>query len=403
MRIEKFLVLAMIFIFLVFSVSAIGVTPGKITIDYEPGVQKHVSFKIINSENERIQVVLSKQGDLANAIDLNEREITLSPGQTEREVTYTVNIPSDLSPGSNTAQIVVLQVPNTQGTSEAFVGAAVAVITQLQINVPYPGKYAEAGLNIINAGQGEDAKFVIPVVNKGKADLVDVKAQVDIYNQLNERVDSFTTNSIQVSQGSRKELVYNWKADVPPGRYRAAVALIYDGETINLEKQFNVGVASLEIREIDVKEFNLGQIAKFDMLVENTWSEPIRGLHGQIQIFDSSGEILADFKSAQSDIQPFEKEVLSLFWDSAGFSQGVYSAAIYLNYGDVSSRQDVTFDVSQNDVRITGVGYVISSSPSSGGGSNSLVVILVTVIIVLIIANILWFMVLRKKLHKKVK
>lgn len=389
-------------IFLVAGVSALGVTPARTTLNFEPGLQSTISFSIINSEHKDMNLVIYAQGSLNNSISLKENSITMSAGEESRQMSYDVSLPNQLPPGLNIGEVVILQLPGKSGASEAYVGAALAVVTQLYVYIPYPGQYAEAALNVINAEQGGDAILIIPVINRGKEDLSSVKANIDIYNKLNEKVASFNTVEIELLSGERTELVHKWKADVPVGSYRAVVTLIYGNnppKIINLEKQFNVGTPDLELQQIEVKDFYLGDIAKFEMLIENKWSEQISNAYAQTQIFDKEGGIMADFKSAQQDIPALSKIMMVSYWDTAGVREGTYETKIFLRYGEKSSQKNLKVKVSQNSIEIIGLGYVISSEKPKPGSSN-LVFILIIVIVVLVLINLLWFLFLRKRLRK---
>lgn len=396
-----FSIISLIFILaIISSVSALGVTPARTTVDFTPGLKKTVSFSIVNSEKKNLEIAIAKQGELKDYVSLSTQSVSLSSSDDSRQVSYDVNLPQSLSPGLHTAEVIVLELPSQSGSSEAYVGAALAVVTQLYVYVPYPGKYADAELNIVNADNNKEVTFVIPVLSQGEFDLTDVSANIDIYNSASQKVASFNTDSISVKSGERKEIVSKWKADVPVGTYTAKVTLIYDGETKSFEKTFNVGSQDLELQSLQVKNFNLGDIAKIEMLVENKWSEQITGAYAETQIFNDKNEMIADFKSQSYDIPALTKKVLLSYWDTAGVREGKYKTKISLNYGDKSLPRDIELKVSQNNIEAIGLGYVISSSSSSGGNSN-LAVILVVGIVVLVLINVVWFIVLRKKLTGK--
>jgi hypothetical protein len=384
-------------------VSGLGVTPGRTTIDFVPGLEQEVTFNVVNSESKDASIVLTTQGELRSHVTLNEKELFITSGEKNIPVSYTVRLPDSMEPGTHSAEIVVLELPDTSGTSEAFVGAALAVVTQLIVKVPYPGKYAEAKLNVINAESDSDIQFIIPIANLGKSDIFDARANVDVYNKLNEKVGSFDTKSVRVNSGARSEIVHVWKSDgLPAGQYRAVATLIYDSQTLTLEEYFNIGSADLKLESVEVAEgFELGDIAKFDMLVENKWSEPISGAYAQTHVFGPDGKILEDFKSQNYDINPLQKEVMTSYWDTAGVKEGKYKVAIYLKYGEKSFREDLEFKVSQSKIEIIGFGYVISEKEFASGDNSKLVMILIGVIVFLVIVNLSWFIILRKKFFKK--
>lgn len=392
-------ILAILLALILFSanVLAIGITPGRTTVDFEPNLQKTVSFSVVNSEKINMDLVVYVQGELNGSISLKETSFKMSSSEEGREMSYELVLPATLSPGLHSAEVVVLQLPS-KTSSETYVGAAVAVATQLYVYVPYPGKYAEAQLNVVNAEQNQEMMFAIPIINRGNLGLERVRATIDIYTKLNEKVGTVNTNEISLQSGERGEVAGKWNVNVSVGTYRAVATLIYDEQTLQLEKQFDVGSQVLDLQTIEVNNFNLGQIAKFEMLVDNKWSEPISGAYAQTQIFDSSGAVMADFKSPSYDIPPLEKKLMISYWDTAGVKTGTYSSRVSLRYGEKSAEKDLQLKVSNDKIEVIGLGYVISSQ--SSGGNNNLVLILGIGLGVLVLINALWFIFLRKKLKK---
>ena len=391
------LILLLIGIFMISSVYALGVSPGRTTLDFKSDLQKSIEFEIINSGKEDINVILSAQGGLAKYITISSETISISASEHSKTVSYSVNFPEDLEPGLHTGKIFIMEIPNSDESSGSAVLATLAVVSQLYVNVPYPGKFATSDMVIYNANKGDDVTFVFPVISRGEFDLTSVRANVDIYNSLNEKVDSFNTNSIKIPSGEKKEIVYKWKADVPVGNYRATASLIYDEGIINLEETFSVGSEELELQEINVNGFVLGEIVKLEMLVENKWSEPINEAHIETKIKNDRGDIVSSFDSANYDIEPLTKQVFMSYWDTAGVSIGNYDAEVSICYNDKSSKKSLEFRVEENELTIIGLGYVISDD---GNESNSLITVLVVVIVLLVLVNLLWFFLLRKKLKK---
>ena len=396
---SKNLIFLLLAVILVCQVSALGVTPARTTIDFEPGLKRVVSFDVLNSEGKDLNLVIASQGDLKDYISLSESFVSLSSGEGSKTLTYSLSLPNKLEPGLHTGEIVILELPSGGETSEAYVRATLAVITQVYVYVPYPGKYAESKMNIINADQGGDVVFIFPVISRGEFDLTSVKANVDIYNQGGEKIDSFNTQEISVSAGEKKEIVHKWNAGVLIGEYRAEASLIYDGEVISLEGTFSVGSQDLELQEIKVDSFSLGEIAKLEMLIENKWSEPISDAYIETKILNDKGDIVSEFKSASYDVEPLKKQMFTSYWDTAGVLVGTYETILSIKYGDKSSTKNLEFKVEENKLTILGLGYVISED-GGGEGMNSLVVILIVVIVVLVLINLLWFLLLRKKLKR---
>ena len=394
---NKVLVILLFGIFMISSVFALGVTPARTTLDFEPGSSRSVEFQILNSGNEDMKIVFSAQGELAEYISLGVKDAEIGATEGSKTFSYSLNLPSELTPGLHTGEVFALQLPSGATSEGSQILATLAVRTQVHLYVPYPGKYANAKMYVYGADVGEEVRFVIPVVSAGEFDLTSVRANIDVYNKLGEKVASFNTDSVSVASGARKELVYNWKADVPIGDYIAKASLIYDEGTLDLEETFSVGSKELELQEISVNDFSLGEIAKLEMLVENKWSEPIGGAHVETTIVNDRGGVVSSFKSASYDVGALSKQVFVSYWDTAGVKVGTYETEVSINYADKSSKKGLQFDVEENRLTVIGLGYVISAG---GGESNSLMYILIGAVVVLILINLLWFFLFRKRFKK---
>ena len=393
-------ILVLIMVLTISSISALGVTPGRQIIDYEPGSVKEVSFKILNSDNEDLNLIVSSRGDLKSDIRLNEKEISISSDEASKEVSYTINMSKGMKPGQHTGEVMILQIPEEREEQGAYVGASLAVITQIRFHVPYPGRYAEAELGVSSGGKGEEVKFYLPITNRGKFDLVNVRAVLDIYNPLNEKIESIQTPGIDLASGKSNELKTEWLADVNPGKYKVIANIIYgqeNGDTIELEETFNIGDQTLQLQSIEVNNFNLGEIAKIEMLVENKWSEDAKDAYILTEIF-SDNELMSQFKSASQDVPSLSKSVLTAYWDTAGVSQGTYDTKVHIKHNKESQEENIKLEVKEHEINAIGLGYVISERESSS--DNSLIIILVVLVIILMIVNI-WFLFLRKKLLGK--
>ena len=116
-----------------------------------------------------------------------------------------------------------------------------------------------------------------------------------------------------------------------------------------------------------------------------------------MQVLNNEGDIMAEFKSATYNLPPFGSELLVAFWDTEGVKTGTYDAKAFINFGQSSIQKELTLDISNNDITVVGVGYVIKSGSSNG----SLTTILIIAIAVLVILNLTWFLILRKKVKNK--
>lgn len=399
---KKFLVIFISVLYLSTLVCALGISPGRNSLSFKPNMKGHSAFNIVNSQHKKLIVSVSVRGDLAPYIDLEDLRVKMTGLDEQETYMYSYEFPDQLPPGLNTADIVITEIPEGSEDSDAYVGATVAVAHQIYVTVPYPGKYAEADITVSNQGSSNDVLFVMPVLSKGKFDLTSVRANVDIYDADGLLVHSFNTDPIEVASQERREIKYVWDSTgVGMGEYLADATVIYDGETINLKKRFTIGDEVLELQDIYVDDFSLGEIAKMEMLVQNNWNKIITDAYSRTKIYDEAGKVLADFNSANYDIDAGEKKVIVSYWDTAGVYEGTYETTISLEYGSDSIENDLEFVVKNDALKVVGLGYVISSGgdvkSSSSGGSP----VLIIVVVLLVLVNLLWFFVLRKYLSKK--
>lgn len=396
------LLLPIILIFLIVNVSALGMTPGRTNLNYEPGKKVDLQFTIVNSEGKDLDLVIYPQGEFNQSIFLPEVSIHMAAAEQSKTISYSLSIP-ELKPGEHIGEVVVLQLPGKSG-GNTFVGAAVGVATQIAIFVPYPGKYAEAEMHVVGPDENGKVNFVIPVTSRGELDLTRVRATVDIYTSLNEKIETVTADEIIIPSKERKEIVAVWDSTKSaPGPYRAIATILYDESSLKLEKEFVIGTQRLSLEGIEVNDFSLGEIAKFEILVENKWSQRLEGVFAEMVVYNSNGEAMAQFKSPEYNIESLTKSLIVAFWDTGGVKEGTYDSSLFLKYGSNSEQKDLKLEVKENEINVVGVGYVISKGKGKSGSifGSGLTTTLIIGIVVLILINLSWFLFLRKKLKRK--
>jgi hypothetical protein len=392
-------ILLSLFILVIFTshVLAIGITPGRTTLDFKPNLQKNLEVTVINSQKTDISLSVGVQGELKDSILLKQKEIKMSSTEEEKNLAFSISLPQSLSPGLHTAEVVVTQPSNKNSNGQANLGADLAVATQIAVYVPYPGKYLEAQLAVAD---GEKKKnFGVSMINRGSEKIQKIKANIEIYDSEKKKVGSVETNSISLDPGQKGEVTASWNINVPNGKYNAKAIIDFDGKGIYVEKEFEVGEFVLDLLQVYVKDFKLGGIAKFNMLVKNKWNEPISKAYAEMRVLDKEMKEIADVKSSTYDIPAQMQTEMVYYWDTKGINAGIYNANIIMYYADKKTQQDLKLDVRQDSINVIGLGYAISSESSST--SNGLVTILVVIIGFLVLLNLLWFFVLRKRRAKR--
>lgn len=393
---------ALILIVLLMSgVHALGLAPAKAVVDFVPGAESTISFNIINSGSRTLVLNVGAEGELAQYIEILNRQVVMGPEEGTRKVTYIIRLPQTLSPGLHTSDIVVRQSPLVGGEG-AFVGASVAVAHQLHVNVPYPGKYLDIGIDTFQEKNGE-IRFVIPLMSRGKLDISAARAEIEVFSPLNEKVADLSSDSIAIPSKERKDLSVSWEADVSPGVYRAVVNVFYDGEAPRtIEGEFDVGGDVLVITSLEVNGFSLGEIARFEAVVENLGESEVKGVFFRILVFDGNGNKLPNLESQRLDVEAFEEANLDLFWDTLRIEAGEYDSVLVLNFNGKSLEEEFTMDVSQDGIEIIGLSYGISEvSFSPGFELPNRNTVLIIVIVALVIVSLILFLLFRKKKKRR--
>ncbi len=384
------------------NVSAIGISPGRTTVDFTPNLHKEVQFKIINNEHKDMKVLLYVEGELNNSITLYNKVIDFAASEESKTFKYDADLPASIDkPGEHEVKIIAMELPKEAGEGK-FVGATAAVATQLLVRVPYPYKYAEIELSVVESEVNGTTSFYVGVSNLGQHDLVDVSANIEIFNAANERIAIVKTNKKTINAMTRAELVASWNANVNAGKYRAVASLVYDDNKLaTAEKVFSIGTLNLDIVDIAVRNFRLGDIAKFDITVENKWSDVIKDVFAQLQILDEKGSTIANTKSATADVPALGRQVLVAYWDTAGIKEGTYSGKLILIFADKTLEKMLKTDIRLNSIKVEIVGASITARATAAeGGRQNLMFIL---IVLLIAVNIGWFAYFKRRERKQAK
>jgi len=383
------LTILILFILILPNVFAIGISPAATTIDFEAGLEKTYSFSVVNSENKDTSIVLYVQGELSNYIELSHTSDFLSSGDSAKQYSFTLKLPDTMDAGLKEGEIVVMDIPQNAGGGGTNVNAKVALVHQVHVNVPYPGQFIDVRADII-AG-GEMTKFIIPIRNKGTEKIQKASADIEIFLS-GEKIDSIKTNEIDIRAGEEKELYAEWKPS-KIGEYLARINIKYDGSEKTIEKEFEVGETLIKIEDIRAENFQLGEVAKFELTLNNEWSENVRDVYVKMQFF-KDGNLIEEAKTPTQDIASGRVEKFNAFFDTSGIEAGTYDVKIILNYNGKSSERETTAEITDNSIVVFGFGGGVK-------GERNWMMIGFIILGVLVVGNIAWFIFLRKKFMKK--
>jgi hypothetical protein len=387
------------------SALAIGITPGRTTIDFEPGLQEEVQFTILNNDHKDMNVLFYvKEGPLSDIVTLYDNIITMRADEDFKSFKYSISMPDEINePGMHEVNIIATDLPNTKDYGGAFVGATTAVVTQLMIRVPYPGKYATVEVEVPATKTGEPVNFFIKTRNLGEEDIGSAYAAIDILGPTNELVERLETDEASIGAKSWKEFKVVWERPPNPGIYYASVTLRYDedneGGMAKARKEFSVGDMFIDVTDIQVRNFRLGGVAKFEIQTESRWNQKIEGVYGNMLIEDSGGNSVADVKTASVDVEPFGREELAAYWETEGVKAGDYTGRFVLHYAGRRTEKELVTHISPNDMQIDilGLGIGAITAEASDTGVFTIDTIILLLLVILVAINMGWFMFFRRR------
>ena len=392
---KKLLTWMLALLLLVPTAFSLGITPGRTTIDFTPNADREFNFKVINNEYRDLSVMLLVQGELEDTITLHQEIITFTSEEYSKSFTFDINLPAKLeTPGIHEASIIAVELPEDY-EGQTSVRATAAVAMQLRVKVPYPGKYLEAKLDI----ETKDNKtlFFVSASNLGTDNIQRAKATIDIYDPENKKVATVETTERSIRSKQRVDLVGS--AALTKGAYKAVMNLTYDEHSLIQEKEFKIGDLWIDVREIFVRNFRLGEIAKFNILVESVWNELIQDVYAQLIMKTKDDDIVADIKSPSFDIKPNERTTTFAYWDTEDIGEGVYYGKVILHYEGKTTEKALRTYVSLDGIEVIDLtAAAVQLEPGRGLDKEA---ILTLSIIIIILTNIGWFIYFKRKQARK--
>lgn len=396
----KIIIWILALILIVTSVFALGITPGSKTFNFEPNLNKEIKFHLINNEHIDMNIELSAEGDLGQYISFVNNNLNFNPNDESKEVIVNLNLPLEIKePGTKVIKIKAVQSNVELNNKGTIINADLAVVSMINILVPYPGKYVEFSLEANNINN--QTILIVPVYNKGIESIQSAKAEIEIYTLDNKFVKTYLTNELSIKSKTKTELTSVVSDAFDSGLYNGKVKLTYDGRVESIEQKVTIGASLMEIIGIYVNNFVLGQIAKFDMVVQNLWNKDIINIFGNVILYDSAGSEMANLKTPSETIGALTKKVLSSYWDTKGVEEGIYTGKAVLNYENKTTEKTLKTQITLNSIKTEFIGTGLVIGEQSGSQINKEKVLKVLVIM-LVIGNITWFLYFRKKFrHEK--
>ena len=397
------LIFSLLFLALVSpSAYALGIAPSRIIIPYSPG-NHTVEFRIINDDHATETLSIAAGGELGEYATLDSSSLSITAEQREIPVRYTIDLPAEadvhsLEPGQRNLDISVTERAENGGSSQgAAVGVGLALTHQLKVDVPYPGTYAEGLLFIVQQTVQSPITFSVALYNKGSVPFTAEGTVVmkDPSDPANATIGGVFLSSATLRPGGQAKLEGTLDRRAPPGAYEAQALIKYAGKNLLLEEQFSVGKWLVNITTINVSDFKLGSIAKFDIALSNDWNLPAN-ITADVAISDRSGRAIAQPLPTTLLIRRYANSTLNVFWDTTGLSPGYYSLKLRLAYADKAPEYLYYLNVSANTIMISQQPPPESIAQGFALSAAETTTIVIASLIVIVLLNGVWLFFIRR-------
>jgi hypothetical protein len=166
--------------------------------------------------------------ELSQWLTLDTQELALNPGE-EKEITVTIAVPENATPGSHFGAVVVSMEPPRLRRTGAAVGYEVANIISIRVAGDVVEEAQIRSFSTGNYVYGEPkVDFSSRVENKGSV-LLRPFGPLEIYNMFGKRVAMITLNENKSGIFPLSERTFDivWEAEGGFGRYEAVLSLVY--------------------------------------------------------------------------------------------------------------------------------------------------------------------------------
>ncbi|MDD4082349.1 MAG: hypothetical protein PHD05_03080 [Sphaerochaetaceae bacterium] len=397
----KYILIGFLFFLLVGTAFSLSVGPGRVEYLYKPGLEGEFNLTITENTGRPVDLVVYAEGSLAEYITISTPNFHLNANEV-KVISYSFKLPDDLNSFGRNENLIIVKttIPPKERTST--ISAAVAIAHQFWVHVPFPKVFIEPRLKVENVTlesvkSGDPIFLDVTLINLGSED---APSKIDflIKNSKGEVIYRFEPREKLVKKGEQEIVQYDWYVENPSqaeaGIYTAVANVDFSGDKpTSASGEFKIGVATVLPKSVKVNEFELGQIAKIEVMLESIWSSPIPGAYAKIFLLNESKEVIRNpSPSASVTVSAWDEMPVEIFLDTSGLDKKVYDMNVVIYFSNRETSKIFKFDAT---------GSKVDESKSTGANTISMdmfLMILGGFVVVVIIVFIILFLFLSKRM-----
>ncbi len=330
-------------------VLGLGITPAKKIISYEPGLNFEGSFKVVNTENRPINIVLGKTGAMATYVNFEETSFNVKE-LSEKSIRYFLNLPEGypqgMVEGRNEINLIVKEL---NGIEENKVSASVSLTTQLILEVPYSEKYIEPELFIVEGGVGESTKFLVSLKNKGSEIVENLGVELVISNDDSEVRMNKSISYVGLEKN--REVNFLWDNEGELGTYSAELIVSYEDIVKTLSGEFEVIGPKIVLEDFYAKNLVEG-VASFEIELRNIQDADLERVYAEVQVYDKHNNLVGSFETSRVNLANGEDVVLNGHINLGEFNESEYITRLSVYYGSSQIEREFETEIFNEKIEI---------------------------------------------------
>jgi hypothetical protein len=350
---------------------AIGISPADAYVNFVPNHEYVIDYSISSYRPFEFYT----QGSFSEFTRIE----TISQTDSRGHFRVFLTLPEDYDKPGKHRMYVAAKEKTTPGT----VNTIAAIRGFIEIDVPYPGYYAEMEVNVKDVNHDEPIPITVIVYNKGKLNISNAQLRLNILSEDKAiKTIKSDTFSIETTGGYTFQTVIPAR-ELRPGTYKLQAVLVYEGKPKEEIVEFRVGTFDVAIVNYTDTLYN-NSVNLFEIEIESLWNNRIDTVYMDLSIMDGAKE-LSTAKTPPFDMLPWQKKKSSFYWNTVGIPVGEYDLKIVLHYGkDVKTEKRKIYIVPKVPVELE------RPIPVS-------TIILIVVAIIIIIFNVYFVITGRRK------
>lgn len=325
---HRFLAWSIVFLLLLLlvpQVMAIGIRPAKTTIESETVKDTTGTFWVVNNDQLSFSASVYLEGELASSVTLLTKELVFREDVDALPVQFEVHLPSQIPPGTSTANIVVEQ--NFESSAEGVSSRLVLKHKILALG-PYPDKYATVKVNFHESG--DRIEFVSEVENIGKLDIGNVKTQFYVNDRKQEQQTLETEGTALKTKENKLLKATLPKSSFDNGEYEVSSVTTYDDQQVEVIKNLVIGAPDVEVAYFD-KYFMAHKINQYTLDLLNKWNKDLKNVFVDVEV-KKDGMKVDEFRTKSIDLPATLTQKIQDYYDARERNPGAYTFNLVVNF-----------------------------------------------------------------------